>query len=58
MLEESDIMTSVLLTLMSLNIIALPIHDSVIVPAKHEETTRKVMAECYKKATGFTINIK
>lgn len=55
MLVESDIMTSVLLRLMELHIPALPVHDSVIVPIRHQETATRLMAECYKHKTGFII---
>jgi hypothetical protein len=58
MLEESEIMTSVLCRLMKNNVPALPIHDSVLVPARCEEVTRQAMTGCYHERTGFHINLK
>jgi len=58
MLVESDIMTSVLLKLMSLGISALPVHDSVIVPSRNEDVARRVMQDTYMEHTGFKITIK
>jgi hypothetical protein len=58
MLVESDIMTSVLLKLTSLGIPALPVHDSVIVPNRHEYMARQVMQDVYVGHTGFDIVIK
>jgi hypothetical protein len=55
MLEESDIMTTVLLRLMELGIPALPVHDSVIVPLHRKTTVRRVMEDEYKEQTGFEI---
>lgn len=57
MLVESDIMTSVLLKLMSLGIPALPVHDSVIVPRQHEGMARDIMHITYHEHTGFDIAI-
>lgn len=58
MLVESDIMTSVLLELMELNIPALPVHDSVVVPSRYEDTARRIMQDSYREHTGFNIVIK
>ena len=58
MLVESDIMTSVLLKLMELDIPALPVHDSVIVPNQHEGAAGHIMQDTYKEHTGFNIAIK
>lgn len=58
MLVESDIMTSVLLKLMRLDISALPVHDSVIVPSRQEDIARRVMQNTYKEHTGFSVVIK
>lgn len=57
MLEESEVMTSVLLGLMGLGVPALPVHDSVIVPARHGEAVRRVMEEEYRRHTGFEIAV-
>lgn len=58
MLVESDIMTSVLLELMELGIAALPVHDSVIVPSRHQDVASRVMLDVYNEHTGFDIVIK
>lgn len=58
MLVESDIMTAVLLKLVESKIPALPVHDSVVVPVQHQQTVRRVMAECYKQKTGFIISVE
>jgi hypothetical protein len=57
MLEESDIMTAVLLRLMSQCIPALPIHDSVVFPKRHSETVKQVMEDEYRRQTGFEITV-
>lgn len=57
MLAESDIMTAVLLRLMSQSIPALPIHDSVIFPKRHYEIVKKVMEEEYRRKMGFDIEV-
>lgn len=58
MLQESDIMTSVLLRLMGLGIAALPIHDSVVAPARHKATVKRVMEEEYRRQMGFDIEVE
>lgn len=58
MLVESDIMTSVLLKLVQLNIPALPVHDSVIIPSRHEDTARRIMQHVSVEHTGFVFAIK
>lgn len=58
MLEESTIMTKVLFELMNNKIPALPVHDSVIVPAQKKSTVEQIMLDEYKNHTGFTINVK
>ena len=58
MLVESDIMTSVLLKLKELDIPALPVHDSVIVPRRHEDVARDIMQKTYREHTDFDIVIK
>lgn len=57
MLEESDIMTSVLLRLMELGIPALPVHDSVITPIQDRNVVRQVMIDKYIQYTGFGITV-
>ena len=58
MLVESNIMTSVLLKLMYLNVPTLPVHDSVIVPSRNDDTARRIMQDTYREHTGFGIVIK
>ncbi len=58
MLEESEIMTSVLLELMKKKILAIPIHDSVLFPKQHAVDVKRVMLDCYQKETGFNIRVK
>jgi len=61
MLDESMIMTSVLLELMKMKIPAIPIHDSVLFPKQDEDTVKKVkevMLDQYNRYTGFTIKVK
>jgi hypothetical protein len=58
MLEESEIMTGVLLELMKLKVPSVPIHDSLLFPKQYADTVRQVMLDCYKKHTGFDIQVK
>lgn len=46
-------MASILHRLTQKNIPALPVHDSVICPAKHEGFLLQVMFEEYEKVMGF-----
>lgn len=50
---DSMIMESILKRLIGENIPALPVHDSVIVPAPAEKFTKQVMVEEYHKVMGF-----
>jgi hypothetical protein len=58
MLEESNIMTTVLLRLMEQKVAAVPVHDSVIVPMQYRDLARDIMKDCYRGHTGFEIPIK
>ncbi|QFS97322.1 hypothetical protein FIV06_07815 [Labrenzia sp. THAF191b] len=49
---ESQILVEVLLTLKETNIIALPIHDAIIVPASAVATAKEVMLDVFKRRTG------
>lgn len=57
MLVESNIMTSVLSELMKQGIPALPVHDSLLFPKQHNEKVRGIMIDCYRKHTGFEIEV-
>lgn len=51
--KESDIMVDVLLTLKSLGIVGLPVHDCVIVAKEHEAYARGAMQVAFRKHLGF-----
>ena len=55
---DSDIICNILTICHRRNIPAIPVHDSVIVPAKNRNTVARIMLETYKAYTGFTIKIK
>ena len=50
---DSTIMANILDRLTKQNIPALPVHDSVICPAQHEDFLRQIMIEEYQKVMGF-----
>lgn len=50
---DSGIADAILTNLMALNIPALPVHDSFIVPQQYEEKLRQQMSDEYKKILGF-----
>ena len=52
--KESDILVDVLLTLQEHDVVALPIHDAVLVSDEDKETAVKVMKEVFQKHTGIT----
>ena len=52
-MKDSKIMIDILETLATQGIVALPVHDSVICPAQHEDFLRQVMIEEYQKVMGF-----
>lgn len=56
--KDSEIMEDVLETLAGDGIVALPLHDSIIVPAQHKDLARQVMVESYEKHSGFRIEVK
>ena len=58
MLEESELITSVLLRLMDLGVTALPVHDSIIAPARYRDKVRQVMLDSYSSRTGFGIVVE
>jgi len=52
--KESDILVDFLLTLQQYDVVALPIHDAVLVADEDKETAVKVMKEVFQKHTGIT----
>ena len=55
--KESDILVDVLLTLKGKGIVALPIHDAVIVKEEDKQETIIVMKDVFKKHTSLTPNV-
>jgi hypothetical protein len=55
--KESDILVNVLEALRSEGIVALPIHDAVIVMEEHKQTTIKIMKKVFKEHTGITPDV-
>lgn len=55
--KDSKIALGILLTLAKEKIVALPIHDSFIVQARHEERLRQVMVDEFRKVVGDTPGI-
>lgn len=51
--RESDILVRVLHRCRDLGIVALPVHDAIIVKEGMSVDARRVMLECYEAATGF-----
>ena len=52
--KESDILVNVVLTLRENDVVALPIHDAVLVADEDKETAVRVMKEVFQKHTGIT----
>jgi hypothetical protein len=50
--DDSRIMDEILMSMVRKEIPVLPVHDSIIAPAVHEGTLRKVMTEAYQKIMG------
>jgi hypothetical protein len=52
--KESDILVAVLLALKEKGIVALPIHDAVLVADEDKEIAREVMRDVFRDITGIT----
>jgi hypothetical protein len=55
--KESDILVDVLLTLKTQGIVALPIHDAVVVRDDNSDKAKAVMKKVFKKHTGSTPDV-
>ncbi|MFA5687996.1 MAG: hypothetical protein WC959_02415 [Kiritimatiellales bacterium] len=56
--EDSELMLEILETLMEKEIVALPIHDSIIVQERHEQIAKNVMKSTYFSKFKKNINVK
>lgn len=52
MRKESNLLMDILLRLKELEIVALPIHDAVIVPSARKEEVETIMAQVFYEHTG------
>ena len=55
---ESDAMVSILLSLIGMGIVALPVHDGVIVRQDHADTAKAVMVQRFKAIAGVTAPVR
>jgi hypothetical protein len=55
---ESDILIAVLLRLKDLRIVALPIHDALLVAEGNEQTAKEVMLEIFREQLGFEAKVE
>lgn len=55
---DSNLMADVLSKCLRVGIIALPVHDSVIVPESRSDEAREIMQSCYQDMTNRPISIK
>nr|WP_319396317.1 hypothetical protein [uncultured Desulfobacter sp.] len=56
--KDSDIMNAILVRLTDMGIAGLPVHDSVIVQARHKDILGAVMVDEYRQLMGFEPVIK
>jgi hypothetical protein len=56
--RESNILVSILLRLKEVGIVALPIHDAVLVAQEYRDITRATMATVFKQETGLLALIR
>ena len=55
--KESDILVDVLLTRKTQGIVALPIHDAVVVRDDNSDKAKAVMKKVFKEHTGITPDV-
>lgn len=55
---DSKLMADLLAECLSAGIVALPVHDSVIVPQSRADDAREIMFNCYERMTKRPISIK
>ena len=55
---ESEILVDVLLRLIDLGVVALPVHDALVVQATHEDLTKAVMLAVFKEHTGLNGQVR
>lgn len=55
---DSNLMASVLAECLRAGVVALPVHDSVIVPQSRSDEVREIMLNCYQRMTNRPISIK
>jgi hypothetical protein len=51
--EESQILVDVLLRLIDLGVVALPVHDAVVVPVSRAAQVKEVMLEVFSSHTSM-----
>jgi len=55
---ESEVLVNVLLTLKEQSIVALPVHDAVLVPASSKDQAIKIMLSVFHDITGVEGQVK
>lgn len=55
--EDSKMMLEIITELRQMDIVALPIHDSVIIENKHAATAKRIMQKVYMRHYGFSIGV-
>lgn len=55
---DSNLMASVLAECLRAGVVALPVHDSVIVPQSRSDEVREIMLNCYRRMTKRPISVK
>ena len=55
--KESNILVDVLLTLKTQGIVALPVHDAVVVRDDNADKAKAVMKQVFREHTGITPDV-